>query len=138
MTQTAMIRGLARWAGKNMETRLTEGGLARIGFGALTRIAESNPMLALKMALIKYPSVAPIVAAVTDAGSFDAAVNAISESVVDNGCLTIDIKEPPPLCKVQTFRINRADIDDIRDEMERAYKEELAAAKAVEAAGQKS
>ena len=135
MTQTAMIRGLARWAGKNMAKQFTAGGVTRIGFGALTRLAEANPPMAMQMALVKYPSLAPLVSTIKDATAFDAAWTALTESIVDNGCLTVNIPEPFPVCKVQTFKINRADLDEMRAEMERAYKDELAAAKAIEQAG---
>lgn len=73
-----------------------------------------------------------------DAATFDSAWNALAESVKENGCLTLDIKEPFPFNRIQTFKINRANLDAIRAEMERAYKEELAAARAIEQAGQEA
>lgn len=66
MTQTAMVRGLAKWAGKNMAKQFSAGSLTRIGFDAFTRIAEANPPLAVQMALVKYPSLTPIVATVKE------------------------------------------------------------------------
>ena len=133
MTQTAMVRGLARWAEKNMAKQFSAGSLTRIGFDAFTRIAHANPPLAVQMALVKYPSLAPIVATVNDAATFETAWKALMESMEVNGCLTYEVKEP--FGRVQIFRIGKADLDAMRSEMERAYKEELAAAKAIEAAG---
>ena len=135
MTQTAMVRGLAKWAEKNMATQFTAGGIVRIGFNTLTKIAYANPALAIQMALVKYPSLASIVATVKDAATFDTVWSALAESVDQNGCLTVDVKEPFPFNRVQTFRIRKGDLDAIRAEMERAYKEEVAAAKAVVSAG---
>ena len=133
MTQTAMVRGLAKWAGKNMSKRFTAGGLTRIGFDAFTRIAESNPVLAVQMALVKYPSLAPIITTVRDAATFETTWKALEASVEENGCLTLSV--PEMFGPVQIFRIGKGDLDSIRGEMERAYKEELAQAKAIEAAG---
>jgi hypothetical protein len=135
MTQTAMVRGLARWAEKNMSKRFTAGGLTRIGFDAFTRIAESNPVLAVQMALVKYPSLAPIITTVKDAATFETTWNALEESVDENGCATLNVQEL--FGPMQIFRIGRGDLDAMRSEMESAYKEELAAAKSIEAAGRK-
>jgi len=135
MTQTAMVRGLARWADKNMTPRFTAGGLTRIGFHAMTKLAEANPPLAMQMICAKYPSFAPIIATVRDAATFEPAWTALTGSVEDNGCMTLDVPEVFPIGRVQTFRVGKADLDAIRAEMERAYKEELAAAKAVTSAG---
>lgn len=131
-----MVRGLAKWAGKNMSKRFTAGGLTRIGFDAFTRIAESNPALAVQMALVKYPSLAPIITTVRDAATFETTWKALEESVDENGCATLNVQEL--FGPMQIFRIGRGDLAAMRAEMERAYKEELAAAKAVEAAGQKT
>lgn len=136
MTQTAMVRGLARWAGKNMSKRFTAGGLTKIGFDAFTRIAESNPVLAVKMALVKYPSLAPIITTVRDAATFETTWKALEESIDENGCATLNVQEL--FGPMQIFRINKGDLAAIRGEMERAYKEELAAARAIEQAGQTS
>ena len=133
MTQTAMVRGLAKWAGKNMSKRFTAGGLTRIGFDAFTRIAESNPVLAVQMALVKYPSLAPIITTVRDAATFETTWKALEESIDENGCATLNVQEL--FGPMQIFRIGRGDLAAMRSEMERAYKEELAAAKAIEAAG---
>ena len=133
MTQSAMVRGLAKWVEKNMAKQLAAGSLTRIGFDAFTRIANVNPTLAVQMALIKYPSLAPIVSTVKDAATFETTWSALTESVKENGCLTFDV--PEALGKVRIFRIGTADLDAMRGEMENAYKEELAAAKAIEAAG---
>lgn len=135
MTQTAMVRGLARWAGKNMSKRFTAGGLTRIGFDAFTRIAESNPVLAVQMALVRYPSLAPIITTVKDAATFETTWNALEESIDENGCATLNVQEL--FGPMQIFRIGRGDLAAMRSEMESAYKEELAAAKSVEAAGRK-
>lgn len=135
MTQTAMVRGLARWAGKNMSKRFTAGGLTRIGFDAFTRIAESNPVLAVQMALVKYPSLAPIITTVRDAATFETTWKALGESIDENGCATLNVQEL--FGPMQIFRIGRGDLAAMRSEMERAYKEELAAARAIEQAGQK-
>ena len=135
MTQTAMVRGLARWADKNMTPQFVAGGITRIGFHAMTKLAEVNPSLAMKMICAKYPSFMPILATVRDAATFESAWGALTESVEDNGCMTIDVQEAFPINKVQTFRIRKSDLDAMRAEMERAYKEELAAAKAVVASG---
>ena len=133
MTQTAMVRGLAKWAGKNMSKRFTAGGLTRIGFDAFTRIAESNPVLAVQMALVKYPSLAPIITTVRDAATFETTWKALEESIDENGCATLNVQEL--FGPMQIFRIVRGDLDAIKREMEAAYKTELASAKAVEAAG---
>ena len=134
MTQTAIIRGLAKWAKNNMAKQFSAGSLTRIGFDAITHLADTNPALAVQMALVKYPSLAPIVMTVKDAASFDATWSALAASIEDNGCLTVDVKEP--FGRVHIFRIGKGDLDAMRGEMERAYKDELAAAKAVEQAGQ--
>ena len=126
-----MIRGLAKWIEKNMTKQFSAGGLVRIGFSALTRMAQTNPALALQMALAKYPSLAPIVNTVKDAASFNAAWDALSGSVEENGCLTFSISEMLPYPHQQIFKIVKADLDQIRSEMESAYREELAAAKSV-------
>ena len=131
-----MVRGLARWAGKNMSKRFTAGGLTKIGFDAFTRIAESNPVLAVKMALVKYPSLAPIITTVRDAATFETTWKALEESIDENGCATLNVQEL--FGPMQIFRINKGDLAAIRGEMERAYKEELAAARAIEQAGQTS
>lgn len=133
MTQTAMVRGLAKWAEKNMATQFAAGGIFRIGFNAFTKIADANPALAVQMALVKYPSLAPIVATVKDAATFETTWKALTDSVEENGCTTFDVKEP--FGPVHIFRIRKGDLDAIRTEMERAYKEEVAAAKAVVSAG---
>lgn len=135
MTQTAIARGLARWADKNMTPKFTAGGLTRIGFHAAAKLAETNPILALQMLLVKFPSLQPVAATVRDAATFEAAWGALEESVEDNGCLTLDVSEAFPVCRVQSFRIGKADMDAMRAEMERAYKEEASAAKAVVEAG---
>ena len=135
MTQTAMVRGLAKWAGKNMSKRFTAGGLTRIGFDAFTRIAESNPVLAVQMAQAKYPSLSAILSTVKDSATFETTWTALAGSVEENGCLTLTV--PEMFGPIQIFRINKVDLDAIRAEMERAFKEELAAAKAIEAAGQR-
>ena len=136
MTQTAMVRGLAKWAEKNMTKQFTAGGLTRIGFDAFTRMADANPALAVDMALVKFPALAPIVATVKDAATFEAAWSALAASVEENGCLTYRVQEL--FGPMQIFRIGRGDLAAMRSEMESAYREELAAAKAVEAAGQKT
>ena len=133
MTQTAMVRGLAKWAGKNMSKQFTAGGLTRIGFDTFTRIAESNPVLAVQMALVKYPSLAPIITTVRDAATFETTWKALEESIDENGCATLNVQEM--FGPMQIFRIGRGDLAAMRAEMERAYKEELAAAKAIEQAG---
>lgn len=135
MTQTAMVRGLAKWAGKNMSKRFTAGGLTKIGFDAFTRIAESNPVLAVQMALVKCPSLAPIITTVKDAATFETAWKALEESIGENGCVTLNVKEL--FGPMQIFRIGIGDLAAMRSEMESAYKEELAAAKSIEAAGRK-
>ena len=135
MTQTAMVRGLAKWAGKNMSKRFTAGGLTRIGFDAFTRIAESNPVLAVQMALVKYPSLAPIITTVKDASTFETTWNALEESIDENGCATLNVQEL--FGPMQIFKIGRGDLAAMRSEMESAYKEELASAKAIENAGRK-
>lgn len=135
MTQTAMVRGLAKWAGKNMSKRFTAGGLTRIGFDAFTRIAESNPVLAVQMALVKYPSLAPIITTVKDAATFETTWTALEESIDENGCATLNVQEL--FGPMRIFRIGRGDLAAMRSEMESAYKEELAAAKSIEAAGRK-
>lgn len=136
MTQTAMVRGLAKWAGKNMSKRFTAGGLTRIGFDAFTRIAESNPVLAVQMALVKYPSLAPIITTVRDAATFETTWKALEESIDENGCATLNVQEL--FGPMQIFRIGRGDLAAMRSEMERVYKEELAAARAIEQAGHTS
>ena len=135
MTQTAMVRGLAKWAEKNMAKQLTAGGTTRIGFSTFTRIANANPPLAIQMALVKYPSLAPIVSTVKDAATFDASWTALTESVEENGCLTFEFNELLPYPHVQVFKLRKVDLDAIRAEMEHAYKDELAAARAIEQAG---
>lgn len=136
MTQTAMVRGLAQWVGKNMAKKFSEGGVTRIGFDAFTKIANVNPPLAVQMALVKYPALAPIVATVKDAATFETTWKALTDSVDENGCMTFDVKEM--FGPVRVFRIGKADLDAIRGEMERAYKEEAAAAQAVLAQGQQA
>ena len=134
MTQSAMVRGFAKWAAKEMTKEFTAGCPTRIMFDTFTRLADASPALAVNMALVKYPSIAPIVSTVKDAETFDVAWNALTESVEANGFLPFDVKELP-FGPVRVFRIKKADLDAMRAEMERAYKEEVAAAKAVEAAG---
>lgn len=136
MTQTAMVRGFAKWAAKEMTKEFTAGSPTRIMFDTFMRLAEASPVLAVNMALVKYPSIAPIVSTVKDAQTFDVAWNALTESVEANGFLPFDVKELP-FGPVRTFKIRKANLDAMRAEMERAYKDELAAAKAIEAAGQK-
>lgn len=136
MTQTAMVRGLAKWAGKNMAKQFSAGSVIRIGFDALTRIAKANPALAVNMALVKYPALAPIVATVKDAATFETTWSALAASVEENGCVTFRVQEP--FGPMQIFKIGKGDLDQMRGEMERAYKEELAAAKAIEQAGEKT
>ena len=133
MTQTAMVRGFAKWAAKNMAKEFPAGSLTRIGFDALTRIADASPAMAVKMALVKYPSLAPIVSTVTDLQTFDVAWKALVESVEANGFLPLDV--PESFGRIRTFKIRRGDLDAMRAEMEAAYKEELGAAKAIEQAG---
>lgn len=133
MTQMAMIRGLAKWAGKNMTKEFPAGSPIRIGLAALTRIADANPALAMQMALVKYPSLAPIVSTVKDAGTFGVAWSALTGAVEESGFLPLDVNEA--FGRVRTFRLRKDDLDAMRAEMESAYKEELVAAKAVEAAG---
>lgn len=137
MTQTAMVRGFAKWAAKEMTKEFTAGSPTRIVFDAFTRMADASPAMALDMALVKYPSIAPIVSTVKDAQTFDVAWNALTESVDANGFLPFDVKEMP-FGPVRTFKVRKADLDAIRAEMERVYKEELAAARAIEQAGQKT
>ena len=136
MTQTAMVRGFAKWAEKNMAKELAAGSLARIGFDAFTRIATASPTLAVQMALVKYPSLAPIVSTVKDAATFGVAWKALAESVEANGFLPVDVNES--FGRLRTFKIKKGDLDAMRTEMEAAYREELAAARAIEQAGQKA
>ena len=136
MTQTAMVRGFAKWAAKNMAKEFKSGSLMRIGIDTFTRIADVSPAMAVKMALVKYPSLAPIVSTVTDLQTFDVAWKALVESVEANGFLPLDVTESP--VRIRTFKIKKTDLDAMRTEMEAAYKEELGAARAIEQAGQKT
>lgn len=133
MTQTAMVRGFAKWAAKNMAKEFPAGSLTRIGFDALTRIADLSPAMAVKMALVKYPSLAPIVSTVNDLQTFEVAWKALAEAVEQNGFLPLDV--PESFGRIRTFKIKKGDLDAMRAEMEAAYKEEFAAAKAIEQAG---
>ena len=136
MTQSAMIRGFAKWAAKNMAKELAAGSMTRIGLDALTRIADASPALAMQMALAKYPALAPIVSTVKDAKTFGVAWKALTESVEANGFLPFDV--PESFGRIRTFKIKKGDLDAMRAEMETAYREELAAARAIEQAGQKA
>ncbi len=136
MTQTAIVRGFARWADKNMTDKFTAGGLTRIGFNALTILAETNPALAMQMLVAKYPSFMPLFATVKDAASFGSVWDALTESVKKSGCVTFDVREAFPFNgRIQTFRFRDADLGAIRAEMEKAYKEEVAVAQTVVTAG---
>lgn len=136
MTQTAIVRGLARWADRNMTDKFAAGGLTRIGFNTFTRLAEANPLLAMQMALAKYPSLAPLFSTVKDAESFGSVWDALTASVKDGGVFTFEVREMFPFNgRIQAFRFRESDLDAIRSEMEKAYKEELASAQAVVSAG---
>ena len=53
-----------------------------------------------------------------------------------NGFLPFDVTES--FGRIRTFKIKKGDLDAMRAEMETAYREELAAARAIEQAGQKT
>lgn len=133
MTQSAMIRGFAKWTAKNVVKEFAALSPTRIGIDAFTRIADASPALALQMALAKYPSFAPIVSTIKDAQTFGVAWKALTESVEANGFLPFDVTES--FGRIRTFKIKKGDLDAMRAEMETAYREELAAAKAIEQAG---
>ena len=129
MTRTAIVKGVARWYGKNVVPRIPAFSLEKAGHATAVLMAEKNPAMAetLLMNLVQ-PGVASmvqtLVAAAQDDAMFDLAVSSLREVVAKEAVqFPTPGKGPNPDGSMNLLSVGPADIAIIVGEIRTAQQE---------------
>lgn len=130
MTKTAIVKGVARWYGKNVVPKIPAFSLSKVGHATAVIMAERNPSIAEAFLMnVVPPSIGAmfqtITAAAQDDAVFDLAMKSLRDAVANEESVSFPTpgKPPHPDGSFDTLNIRPADIELIAGEIRTAQQE---------------
>ena len=114
MKREAIVRGLARWTGKEIKPRLPQFSAVRLGIAAFEQLAQRNPQAAESVAASLLVPVVP--ALIQAAGpNFDAVADALVAAI--RGEEKILVSLPGAFGQTTPYALTETDIANIINEI---------------------